>query len=209
MLIHAENGSWLYLSDTQQLLGPYGDGNGPDLGSMTIPNSIPPTQQFNLVKQMSVPHGNSILASGTFQPQNGAPIIAAPPQVLPVGINTDAYTTQSVGNLNPAFALNPNLPLSDAVTLNAPTQFIQFDVDSLNGGFEVTNIGYEQQHAKVTRYFATYWLEAFGGIERLHPAAIFADHHDADPDRQPRDRRARVTLVSFPHITTNTLTKVS
>ena len=210
-LIHAENGSWLYLTDTPQLLGPYGDGDGPDLGSMTIKNSIPPTQPFNIVKQMSVPHGNSILASGTFQSQNGAPAIAEPPLVQPEGIDLAPYFTQSVGNPNPVFALNPNLPLIEAlilqdINMNAPTRFIQFDVDTLNGGFQVTNIGFEQQHAMVTRYFATYWLEAFNGTNDFTQL----QYSQTILLQIPVVMSGSMTpsSISFPHITTNTLTKV-
>lgn len=203
-LIHAENGSWLFLSDSQQPLGPYGDGNGPDLGNQVVPGSTPPTQPFSLVKQMSVPHGNSILASGSFTgPQSGAPIIPAPPQVLPVGgINVDTYSTPSVGNFIPANALNPNLPLANAVAAAPPTQFIRFDVDTMNGGYPVTNIGYEQQHAKVTRYYQTLWLEAFGGTGDFTQLQYSQTIMMQIPI-------AGLGIVTFPHITTNTLTRVA
>lgn len=199
-LVHAENGSWLYLSDRQQLLGPYGDGNGPNVGTEYIPNSVPPTQAYNVVKQMSVPHGNSILATGCASDNNGSPNICPAPLVLPQGINTDQYRATSVGNLNPAFTLNPNQPLNDAISAYPSSRYIQLNVDSCNGGHPVTNIGFEQQHARVTRYYAGYWLEAF-----------------ADSDEFTQLQYSQVILmaipiaghgvVSFPHVTTNTLTK--
>ncbi|MDB5692471.1 MAG: hypothetical protein JWO81_1534 [Alphaproteobacteria bacterium] len=198
-LVHAENGSWLFLSDRQQYVGPYGD--------TPIPNSSPPTQQYNLIKQMSVPHGNSILASGTFTaPIAGPPVIAPPLQVLPVGIGTAPYTTKGDGNLDPAFTLNPNLPLTTAVGINVPTNYIELNVDTFNGGIPPTNIGFEQQHAKVTRYSATYWLEAFGGdyTQLQYTQTILMAIPIAVPPGS-----GLLTLVSFPHITTNTLTKVT
>lgn len=202
MLVHFENGIWGYLDDQKQMLGPYGNGNDPGLGNLFVTDSVPPTQPFNLFKQISVPHGNSVLACGSFSNQTGAPTIGPPSQVLPVGINTDAYAALSVGNLDPNRALNPNLPLSQALvaTNPQPTSFIQLDVDSQNGGGAVTNIGFEQQHCDVMRYYATYWLEAFGGSETYtqlqYSQTIMMSIPLAGGD------------VLFPHITTNTLTKV-
>ncbi len=203
MLVHFENGIWGYLTDAQQALGPYGNGNDPGLGTQVIPDSTPPTQEFNLFKQISVPHGNSVLACGSFSNQSGAPTIGPPPQVLPSGINTDAYDALSVGNLNPDRALNPNLPLSQALaaTNPQPTSFIQLDVDSQNGGGAVTNIGFEQQHCDVMRYYATYWLEAFGGSETYTQLQYSQTIMMSIP--------LASGTVLFPHITTNTLTKVA
>ncbi len=208
MLVHFENGIWGYLDDQQQALGPYGNGNDPGLGTQVVPNSVPPTQQFNLFKQISVPHGNSVLACGSFTSQSGAPTIGPPPQVLPVGINTDAYDTLSVGNLNPDRALNPNWPLSQALAVPnpAPTQFIQFDVDSQNGGGAVTNIGFEQQHCEVKRYYATYWLEALGGSQNYTQLQYSQTIMMQIPITLPGSLQP--TNIVFPHITTNTLTKV-
>jgi len=85
MLVHFENGIWGYLTDAQQALGPYGNGNDPGLGNQVVPDSAPPTQEFDLFKQISVPHGNSVLACGFFTSESGAPTIGPPPQVLPSG----------------------------------------------------------------------------------------------------------------------------
>ncbi len=200
-LVHAENGSWLFLSDRLQLLGPYGDGEGPNVGTETLPDSKVPTQEYDIVKQMSVPHGNSILSAGKYiEKSSGSPVITAPPVVLPTGVNTDQYSVQSVGNLNPAFTNNPNQPLIDALNVQNADKYIQLYVDSNNGGHPVTNIGFEQQHAKVTRYYANYWLEAFGGspeyTQLQYSQTILMDIPIAG-----------VGVVSFPHITANTLTK--
>jgi hypothetical protein len=209
MLVHFENGIWGYLTDQQQALGPYGNGNDPGLGNLVIPNSVPPTQEFDLFKQISVPHGNSVLACGSFANKSGAPTIGPPPQVLPSGINTDAYETLSVGNLNPDRALNPNLPLSQALagTNPQPTQFIQLDVDSQNGGGAVTNIGFEQQNCEVLRYYATYWLEALGGSQTYTQLQYSQTILMQIPITLPG--ATKPTLIVFPHITTNTLTKVA
>lgn len=198
-LVHAENGSWLFLSDQKQLLGPYGDGNGTGVSNKTLPNSTIPTQKYNIVKQMSVPHGNSILAVGNYVEKKGSPSIKAPLAVLPVGINTNQYKTKSVGNLNPAFTLNPNQPIIDAIAVKKASNYIQFDIDSENGGHPVTNIGFEQNHAKVTRYYATYWLEGFGNSSDRTQLQY--------TQTMLMDIPIKGKIISFPHITSNTLTK--
>ncbi len=200
-LVHAENGSWLFLTDQEQLLGPYGDGNGPNVGTTTVPNGVVPTQQYSVVKQMSVPHGNSILALGNVTEHTGVPTIAAPPQILPEGdINTSQYDTESVGNPIPELNKNPNKQLSDALEVANPNKYIEMFVDSKNGGHPVTNIGFEQQHAKVSSYFAHYWIEALGAsadfTQLQYTQTIMLDI--------PIEGKGTVT---FPHITCNTLTK--
>ena len=198
-LVHAENGSWLFLSDGKQLLGPYGDGNGPNVGTKTVQDSKPPTQSYNIVKQISVPHGNSILAPGEFSEESGSPTITAPIVVLPEGVNTDQYGEKSVGNLNPEFTANPNQPLMDAIAATNATSYIKFALDSNAGGHPATNIGFEQQHAKVTRYWATYWLEAFGGLSDFTQLQY--------TQTMLMDIPIGKDIISFPHITSNTVTK--
>lgn len=213
MLVHFENGIWSFLTPAAQALGPYGDGDGPGLGVETF-GDTPPPLQYNIFKQISVPHGNSVLACGNAalnaqgQPvaQPGKPTIGPPPQVLPTGINTDVYKAASVQNLNPAYAQNPNLPLSEAVALSQIRQFIQLDVTSQEGGGTVANIDFEQQRADVTGYYATYWIEDTGGgtfTQLQYSQTILLQIPIVLPGQ------TEPTNVVFPHITTNTLTKVS
>ncbi|HEX8482482.1 MAG TPA: heme-binding protein [Allosphingosinicella sp.] len=206
MLVHFENGIWSNLTDMQQMLGPYGNGNEPGIGNPPkyVPGSAPPTQQFPIFKQISVPHGNSVLACGAYGSANGSPQINPPPQVLPSGINTDIYSPPaSVQNLNPAYALNPNTPLNEALAAQEVVRFIRLDIDSQLGGGAVTNIGFEQQSADVTRYYGTYWIEDTGSgayTQLQYTQTILLNI--------PITVGGTRTVVSFPHITTNTLTKV-
>ncbi|HEY1607261.1 MAG TPA: heme-binding protein [Allosphingosinicella sp.] len=214
-LVHFENGIWSLLTPMAQALGPYGDGDGPDIGNETF-GDAPPELPFNIFKQISVPHGNSVLACGTVQlgadmqpvPQPGSPTIGPPPQVLPSGIPTPAYSQDSVQNIISAYALNPNQPLMEALTIaGAPTisQFIQIEISSQQGGGTVANIDYEQQKADVTQYSATYWIEDTGsGFNQLqYSQTILLQIPIVLPGAsEPTD-------IVFPHITTNTLTKVA
>jgi hypothetical protein len=199
-LVHAENGSLLFLNDQLQILGPYGNGDLPGLGNQTIKNSVAPTQQFNIIKQISVPHGNSILAAGSYQKQTGAPIIPVI-STLPDGVNTQQYLQlDPVSNPNPSYTLNPNQALADALLAKPVSSFIAINVSSDNGSGGVTNIGFEQQHAKVVTYSCNYWLEA------LSDATEFTQlqYSQTILMRLPIGEG----FVDFPHVTTNTLTKV-
>ncbi|HMW72806.1 MAG TPA: heme-binding protein [Cellvibrionaceae bacterium] len=201
-LVHAENGSLLYLLDTVQPLGPYGNGDQPGLGSLTVQNSVAPTQQFNLVKQVSVPHGNSILALGNYASENqmtGVPIIpAASP--LPSGVNTAQYAANDpVSNPQPALTANPNQVLTNALEARPCSNFLKLAMSSANGKGIVTNIGFEQQHANVSQYDFTYWLEAFDGTTDYTQLQYTQTITLQIP--------INGQLINFPHVTANTLTK--
>lgn len=199
-LVHAENGALLYLDDQLQVLGPYGNGDLPGIGNKTVTNSVAPTQQFNIVKQVSVPHGNSILAAGTFSSGVGAPSIPTV-STLPDGVPVDQYHQQDpVSNPNPVYTVNPNQALTDALLSTNVTQFIALNVSSTNGGGGVTNIGFEQQHANVNTYSCTYWLEALNGSDEFTQL----QYSQSIALRLP----IKGGFVVFPHITTNTLTKI-
>ena len=200
-LVHAENGSLLYLTDREQYKGPYGDDFGGGIGTITLDNTTAPTQPFNIVKQISVPQGNSILAAGYYQKGTGEPLVEAV-SALPSGVNTDQYLRENVGNLNPEFTMNPNLPLNLALNVKNPSSYLRLDVDTKLSGHPVSNIAFEQKHAKVTDYKATYWLEAFDGsndfTQLQYTQTIFMQLNIPG-----------VGPVIFPHITSNTLTKLA
>ncbi len=201
-LVHAENGSWLFLTDREQILGPYGNGDAPGLGDKTIPGSAVPRQQYPIVKQMSVPHGNSILASGRYFRDEGNPLITPTANVVPSGISDEQYLTESVGNLNPALTLNPNAALNAALKQEKIDSFLRFDIDSTMGNHPVSNIAFEQRHADVTRYYATYWLEKLEGAEDFSQLQYTQTMLMDIPIEG-------LGKVSFPHVTSNTLTKKS
>jgi len=200
-LVHAENGSLLLLGDITQQLGPYGNGDLPGLGNQIVSGSVPPTQQFNLVKQVAVPHGNSVLALGSSSSGSGAPDIP-PATVLPTNVDTAPYYAQSkVSNPNLTYTLNPNQALVDALKVQEPDAYIKLTVSSANGSGAVTNIGFEQQHANVAGYDFTYWLESLdGGVSYTQ-----LQYSQTITLKIPMNGYT----ASFPHVTVNTLTKKS
>ena len=204
-LVHAENGSWLHLKTLQQKQGPYGmDGFIP---APPAPASIPaqdPTR--NIVKQVSVPHGNSILAVGTFQKLDGPPTI---PNVstLPTGNGVTAGFNDPFGPDDPGnIMVNPNKTLQDALagqtSRRTPgglsvTNTVKFNVSTRNPGGGVTNIVFEQKRANVTAFSTTFWLETLsdGSLQLQYSQTIEMTLMQDD--------------VVFLHIDANTLRKVS
>ncbi len=200
-LVHAENGSWLYMTGAQQKIGPY----GPELE----PKSRAPQTVYNLVKQISVPHGNSILAGGQYTacgPQYGAPVIGQAPLTFPSGVDVSPYLVQmdtnaNYQNPNVAYTKNPNAPLAEAIQADPPSSFIELSVDTKLPGYAVTNIPFEQKHANVDRYFSTVWLESFDEgqtftqLQYSQTILMVLQMQNIGP-------------VVFPHVTTNTMRKL-
>ena len=159
-------------------------------------------QAFNLAKQMSVPHGNSILALGSYATGTGVPIIP-PAAVLPSGdVDSFPYFWKNAAtNPNLTYTSNPNQALVDALAIQAPSDFITLAVSSSNGNGDVSNIGFEQKKSNLTAYDFTCWLESFDGGTSF-------------PQLQYTQTitmllTVRGGRVSFPHVTVNTLTKKS
>ncbi len=206
-LVHAENGSWLYLDTGPQPEGAYNQGpDVPYTGSGEIP-AQPANMQ--IAKQISVPHGNSILALGTVDSINGALNIpdygdgTYPNGALPNGkvdiSQYDKLTDVAGGNPYPELNKNPNKPLING-TQTPCNNHIKLNVstDPTNGG-SVTNIPFEVQKANVVDYNATYWLESFGGAEDFTQLA----YSQTIVMKIPINGQ----MVEFPHVTGNVLTK--
>lgn len=202
-LVHAENGSLLYLQDSTQPLGPYGNGDRPGLGNRVVQNSVPPTQAFNLAKQVAVPHGNSILALGAYagagDTGRGVPQIPAV-SPLPRGVSDQPYSAKDpVTNPQPELTANPNQALVNALKARPSTNFLHLAVSTANGKGAVTNIGFEQQHANVSRYDFDYWLESFDGSDNYTQLQYSQTITLQIP--------IKGTVINFPHVTVNTLTR--
>lgn len=153
-LVHAENGDWLHLVNVAQDAGAIENPNDP----IHDPNPI--TQpDFPVVKQVSVPHGNSILAPGTVDTHPGPPNI---PQIstIPTGNTTPAllsiYNDGHYDPNNPM--LNPNIILWKALEGKTVKETTSFKMSSTNPGGGVTNISFEKKKANVSAFHTTFWL---------------------------------------------------
>jgi len=207
-VVHVENGAWLNLQTGEQILGPYGTPTGAPI-VLDNPNRQPPT--MTIAKQISVPHGNSVLALGQFGGQVlGAPTIPAAASILPTPvmgvapINTAPYGEQldqpgNYQNPSPALTANPNAAIAQAVALIAPNAYMAWSVSTRNKGATM-NIPYEQRLADVADYEATYWLlSTDNGV--TYPYLAYTQTITLQ-------FTIGTTRYNFPHTTCNCVTKV-
>jgi competence ComEA-like helix-hairpin-helix protein len=206
IVVHVENGSWLYLSRDPQQIGPYDTGD-------IIPGKIEPEPpELTVAKQISVPHGNSVLAFGSFDeyPQEGAPNIedADSPYPEPAYISVEPYATKRTDldnyqNPNTDFTEDPNQPLQLGIDIIDPDAYLHWNVTTKPVGKDekgmVTNIPFEQRLAKITAYNADYWLLSTDDGDSFNHIAY---RQIMDMDMIISGRK-----YSFPHVTCNIITR--
>jgi hypothetical protein len=144
-LIHAENGTWLFHVIQNQLEGPYGPNNVPN-------TNIPvqdPTVQYN--KQISVPHGVSVLmvggpvANGTGNPVFPTADRTKLPFTDPTIIDPSTYLTNQLNAL-----------IAQGITV---TSYSSINVSTNNHGGAVSNINFESSFGKVISMDTTWYVE--------------------------------------------------
>ena len=198
-LVHAENGSWLH-----QVTGPQGQNalnTAPYIPTPPAPCPIPSQNPLtSIVKQVSVPHGNSILALGGATHEYGAPTIPVAsclPLDAPKAFNVE-YGVDSACNLD----INPNYVLNVALQELANqgvsvSHTITLAVDSNNKG-AIANTPFMKKHSDVSEFSTVYWLELLStGQQQLQYTQNIT-----------LDLPIGGKTYKFPHITANTLTKV-
>ncbi|MBQ4862846.1 hypothetical protein J8L98_14255 [Pseudoalteromonas sp. MMG013] len=203
-LVHAENGSWLH-----QVTAPQGQ------GTLNIAPWVPDTpdplpqqeQNRTIVKQVSVPHGNSILAIGHHDSFGGAPSIPVANALPTAGGNSFKvpYGVDIPENPN----VNPNIVLQVALD-SLYQQGIEvvettvLDVDTETDG-NIANTPFMKAHADVPRFKTTLWLERLSnGLDMLQYTQDITLDFSLINGKDPGKR----TRYKFPHITANTLFKV-
>jgi hypothetical protein len=206
-IVHVENGAWLNIQTGKKIVGPYGTPTSAPI-ELDHPNRQPP--QITIAKQMSIPHGNSILALGKFaDPAVGAPVIPDSASTLPVPvmganpIDTSPYTqtldqTINYQNPTPSLTANPNAAIQNAVKAIAPNMFITWSVTTANSG-NTMNIPFEQREANVSDYSASYWLLSTDAGKTYSHLVYTQDITMQIP--------INGTLYNFPHVTCNCVTK--
>lgn len=238
-IVHIENGAWLHLGTRPQMLGPYDpNNNGPYVQGevlrqppyITIAKQIavPHGNSVLALGNVDLYDGDHFSGSYSGTAANtiilGAPVIPDGPVPYPIESNIatapyyDAYAEllddpTDYENPNVPATLNPNYPLQLAISSIEPTAHIHFRVTTrpvFGGKGEVTNIPFEDRKAKVTQYWADYWLLST----------------DKDPMKTKRfeylvytqtilmemqisiDGGQTYKTYVFPHVTSNTVKKV-
>ncbi|KIA97542.1 hypothetical protein OA93_13515 [Flavobacterium sp. KMS] len=145
-LIHAENGTWLYHFIRQQMEGPYGPGN---VQNPSIPAQDPKVQ-YN--KQISVPHGVSVLmvggpvVTGTGNPAFPTANRTQLPFTDPNIIDPSTYLTNQLKSLN-----DKGITVVSYSSINVSSNEI------LGGG--INNIHFEASFGKVVSMDTTWYIE--------------------------------------------------
>lgn len=122
-------------------------------------------------------------------------------------------------NPNVDWTLNPNYPLQRAVEIVQPKAHMHWRVTTLplfGGDASVTNVPFEQRKAKVTEYWADYWLlstdrdAAKGGKGKGRPRFDFLLYNQTALMEMEvsTDKGETYTRWVFPHITSNVVKKV-
>ncbi len=200
-IVHTENGSWLNLQTAGKIDGPYG---GPIV--FDNPNQQPPT--ITIAKQMSVPHGNSVLALGAFDAPAASTTIPDSASTLPTGspaLDTTQYTTtladpSDYQNPSPANTANPNAPIQEALGIINPNSVIHWSVSTANHG-NTMDIPFEQSVANVFDYSADYWLLSTDGGKSYNYLAY--------SQNISMKMAVNGVMYTFPHITSNCVTRQS
>ncbi|MER5263247.1 heme-binding protein [Actinosynnema sp. NPDC002837] len=208
-IVHEENGAWLHLQTEKQQIGPYPYPTDNPATEPGEPEPQPPTQ--TICKQISVPHGVSVLALGYSKDGLFAPLIpdADPPLPTPGGLDTSVYddTLTDQGNYQnpqPALTKQITLPLQAAIldligAGHGISDYIHCQVDTGNGG-AVMNIPFEKGKAALTGYAADYWLMSLDGGTNYDILAY--------TQRIVLDLVIRDNHYTFPHPTSNVLTRL-
>ena len=183
--LHLENGMWLYLKDPQNLQSPA------------------------IARHATVPHGNSVLALGTFDQADGPPADIPEINVFPVGQPAGpafGYTDPYLTGLPPAFVKgDPNAVLRSAIEGQTILNTLTLKVSTQTGSGGIVNIPFIQQNANATAFNATFW------VETVQDAATGIPFDQLQYSQQTNlefiERGDGQGLIMWPHVNVNTLVK--
>ncbi len=194
-LMHIENGMWLLLPLPE-----------PPLAGSEKP---PPDLPTRIARLSTIPHGNSLAATGVLSQFAGAPVIpdnSALPDLGTVpflaGYDED-YTLFRDPRFSPS---NPNKTLQDA---NQGIEFLQtitLDVSTDNGG-GIANIPFITTQADARSLRSTFWIETVKLLGTTTPILRLQYSQQIDLFFMPRPDGQG--LIKWPHVSVATLTKQS
>jgi hypothetical protein len=155
-LIHAENGTWLYHTLQNQIEGAFGPRFVPGLNPLPVQN---PATQYN--KQVSVPHGNSILMVGGLGISGkGMPVFPVTDRSLPPFTGSTVIDPVSVLKTQLTGLANKGITVTSYMSISVSTD------PAVGGG--VSNINFENANSKVVSMDTTWYLETLSnGVLQL------------------------------------------
>jgi hypothetical protein len=131
---------------------------------LNVPSTSVPAANATVVRQASVPHGNSLLAQGTAVTLAGGPQIPAVDSTpAGPGVTPDSLTPFVDPPLPPGFTppsvKNPNLALERAILGQDMTGTVQLTVSTTPSG-GIINIPFGVHNANATKLDAIFWIES-------------------------------------------------
>lgn len=177
--LHLENGMWLFLNQVEMPGAP------------------------SIVRQATIPHGDSLLAMGHYSAADG------PPQIPPISAIPDPGKGAPSGYTEDYFLGKINAGkleeyLQADIKGQEIVQTVTLDVSTANNG-GIVNIPFVAKHANATAFQGTFWIEkvqsstgtVFEQLQYVQQTNIeFLPRFD-DPNK----------LIMWPHININTLVK--
>lgn len=160
---------------------------------------------FDIARLSTIPHGNSVLAMGNSSeiqnpPNTFTPTISAIPFPNPGLMGySEEYTLQTDF---PTFnAANPNASLAADIATKTISSMTTLDFSTKRGTGGILNIPFIQKNIDTTRMDSTFWIETMeDGSELLqYSQNIFLDF-------PPTNSK---TMVTWPHVTVNSMTRKS
>lgn len=204
-LIHIENGMFMYLNDIVSDSGETIDA------------------PFSIARSGTIPHGNSILVLGLIDKMENGPefkeISSMPSAVdqdgAPIGFfaqfqsEQDRLTVTDIVIKEESKIFNVFNPNDNLVRDNKGLEFIEtvrMTLDSDNEG-NVSNIPFLQKHAKATNVFSDFWLSTvkLPMSGKTYQQLQYSQNVGIEFHQKFNGKQG---LISWPHITVNTLTKV-
>lgn len=178
--LHLENGMWLYLNQVD------------------VPGAP------SIVRQATIPHGDSLLALGHYSVTNG------PPQIPPISAVPDpgpkapsGYTEEyTLGKIN---ASKLEVYLQDAIKDQEIVQTVTFDVSTANEG-GIVNIPFVVKHANATAFQGLFWVETVKSQETGTEFQQLQYFQQTNINFLPKFGDP-TELIMWPHVNINTLVK--
>jgi len=184
---------------------------------LNIPSTTKPSSGPTVARLGSIPHGDSLLAQGSFFTIDGPPVIDDE-DTTPLNVKADGSTTpntnqeyldvifnaQLPAGIPAGSAKNPNLVLKEAIKGQKIIKTIVILLDTKGAG-GIVNIPFVNTNAKAIDFSAIFWLEVVEGpagnfLQLQYTQKLFLDFEVFITPGKPETH-----MIKWPHVSVATL----